>query len=75
MRAYRLKTPLVALKRDVGDHPDLVTLDAGTIIDVEDAEFALKASGLVDVTVDGLALSMFMQDLEGRAERIAADGV
>ena len=48
----------------------IVTLDIGTLVRTRAFGPVLPHSGLVDVTVDGQMLSVFMQDLENRSERI-----
>jgi hypothetical protein len=74
MRTYRTSTSLVAITRVTdASQPKTVSLPAGTVVHVQCVESLLKSSGLVDVTVDNVALSMFIQDLEDRAERITAE--
>jgi hypothetical protein len=71
MYIFRLKTPLAAVVRDE-QAMKIVTLATGTVVRTRKAGPKLPG-GLVDVNVDGKGLSMFMQDLEDRAERINED--
>lgn len=68
MYAYRLNSALAAISRDDCKHMRIITLDVGTI--VRSSATTLPHTGLVDVVVNGEYVAMFMQDLEGRAERI-----
>lgn len=70
MHAYRLNTALSAITQDQERRMRIVTLDTGTVVRTRATGPVLPQSGLVDVTVEGQMLSVFMQDLETRAERI-----
>lgn len=69
MFVYRLKEALAAVARDER-RIRIVTLDVGTIVRTRRTGPALPKTGLVDVTVDGVDLAMFMQDLQTRAELV-----
>ena len=64
---YRLKSALIALKADDESGLHIVTVKAGATVKLSGA---VQRSGLVDVIADGEPLSMFVRDLEERAERI-----
>jgi hypothetical protein len=67
---YRLTSALLAVKSG-GSGSTLITVHAGLTVTVTDRP---KPSGLVDVLVDGDKVSMFLRDLEERAEQVASDG-
>ena len=64
---YRLVSAVLAVKRGESGSR-LITVQAGLTVTVTDRP---KASGLVDVFMDGDKLSLFWCDLEERAERVA----
>lgn len=70
MYIYRLKMALVAISRNEENGVKLVTLGTGTVVRTPKSGPKLPQSGLVDVIADGKQFSMFIQDLQDRAERI-----
>jgi len=62
---YKLFEPMVAVQPALDDHSKIVTLPAGTEIELL-AEPPEK--GLVDVLCEGQHVAVFMQDLMERAE-------
>ena len=69
---YRLKKALVAVSRDKAGDPIIITLGPGSIVQHPHQSEPLMQSGLIDVVVNGEHLSVFMQDLQARGERVAS---
>ena len=69
--SYRLKTELVAVTREQDRNGlKVVKLEPGSIVRVGESEAKPHRSGLVDVSIGTEGFSVFIQDLEERAERI-----
>ena len=69
--SYRLKTELVAVTREQDRNGlKVVQLEPGCIVRVAESEAKLHRLGLVNVSVGDAAFSVFLQDLQERAERI-----
>ena len=65
---YRLKAPLLALKRNGTDHPNLQTLPWGSTITT--AASPVSESGLLDVFYNGVVYTVYEVDLFERGELI-----
>ena len=65
MQKYQLREAIVAVSHDPDGHTKLITLAAGTVLTVKNA---VSAAGLVDAESQGQAISVFIQDLQARAE-------
>ena len=70
MYIYRLKEALSAIAHEDSHRMKIVTLQAGTIVRMHASVPKLPKSGLVDVEANDENVSLFMQDLKDRAERI-----
>ena len=70
LECYRLTSALVAIKGGPTG-VQIITIHAGTIVTLTGIP---QQSGLVDVRVGAEILSMFMRDLEERAEVVNGSG-
>ena len=68
---YRLNEALSGVQLEEEDYPVLVRLTAGTIITITSTH--RPDSGLVDINVQGKAVTVFLIDLEARSERVQID--
>jgi hypothetical protein len=66
--SYRLRAPVLALKRDGGERPNLQTLAPGSLITVTSE---MRESGLVDVAYSGGEYTVFYDDVRERGEMAA----
>ena len=67
--SYRLRSPLLALKRDDGERPNLQTLPAGVLVTLESD---VRESGLVDIVCGDADYTAFYEDLSQRGEVAAS---
>ena len=68
--SYRLRAPLLALKRDGSACPNLRTLPAGVLVTLASD---VRESGLVDIVCGDDHYTAFYEDLAQRAEMEPAD--
>jgi len=67
MHTYQLRLAIVGVSRDANAPMKVVTVPVGAVLTI--ATITLE-SGLVDATWDGQTVSVFVQDLKARADRI-----
>ena len=68
---FRLRRPLLALKRDAGDRPIFRNLCVGAIIEVVSE---VRDSGLVEVLFEGAIYTVFYADIVERGDAVNNDG-
>jgi hypothetical protein len=66
---YCLTAPLLALKRDGGDRPNITTLRAGEIVQLTSQ---VRESGLVDVLCNGDTYTVFESEIRNCGDLIAS---
>jgi hypothetical protein len=68
MERFRLKKPTIAVQPDGnGGRMQFLTVPAGAFVQLR---VGRRDAGLVDVSFDGRLVTMFLQDLQDRGERV-----
>jgi len=66
MSNYRLKSAIVGVEHSV-DGMHITHIASGTILSIPDTE---RESGMIEIVHQGRNVSVFLQDLRERAERV-----
>ena len=66
---YRINSPTIALFPVNGHHHAAHTVQVGSIVTINDS--LLNENKLVEVTLQGMTVRMFAQDVRARGEEVA----